>query len=199
MAEGRETIDVKALVRRRIAAHLAVMEDLLGDEEAIAQIGQAMVQAYRSGKKVLLFGNGGSAADAQHIAAELVGRYYRERPPLAAEALTVNSSSLTAISNDYSYDQVFLRQLQALGVAGDIAIGITTSGRSSNVITALEAARQKGMVTVALTGANGERLRVLVDYCIRVPATDPARIQEAHIMIGHILCEIVEESLFGGS
>jgi len=152
----------------------------------------------RAGHRAFLFGNGGSAADAQHMAAELVSRYLRERPGLPVVALTVNTSSLTAIANDYSYDAVFARQLEALGSAGDMAIGISTSGHSRNVLLAIEAAKRKGMTSVGLTGQEGGQLRGLVDWCICVPSRETPRVQESHILIGHILCEIVESQLFEG-
>jgi len=145
----------------------------------------------------LLFGNGGSAADAQHIAAELVGRYYLDRRPLPAEALTVNASSVTAIGNDYDFNQIFSRQVEALGNSEDVAVGISTSGNSVNVIRGVQAAKRKGLITAALTGEGGGSLKGEVDYCICVPSKDTPRIQEAHILIGHILCELVERALFG--
>ena len=148
---------------------------------------------------MLLFGNGGSAADAQHIAAEFVGRYYLDRPALPAQALTVNTSSLTAIANDYDYDQIFSRQIEAFGQAGDVAIGISTSGNSRNIVEALRVAKRKDMVTVGMTGESGGQLKVEVDYCICVPSRDTPRIQEAHILVGHILSELVEQAIFGGS
>lgn len=163
----------------------------------LVQVAEELIQAYKAGKKVLLFGNGGSAADAQHIAAELVGKYYLERKPLPAQALTVNTSSLTAIGNDYAFEQIFARQVEALGNSGDVAIGISTSGNSPNVIRGLQAGKRKRLITVGLTGEDGGTLKGEVDYCICVPSKDTPRIQEAHILIGHILCELVERSLFG--
>ncbi|AWK90207.1 D-sedoheptulose 7-phosphate isomerase [Azospirillum thermophilum] len=151
-----------------------------------------MIEGLRGGGKVLFCGNGGSAADSQHLAAELTGRYLHDRPPLAAVALTVDSSALTAIANDYSYDEVFARQVRALGRAGDVLVGISTSGNSRNVVAALEAARALGLRTVGLTGAGGGRMAELCDVCIRVPSTDTPRIQEMHIAAGHMLCELVE-------
>jgi len=162
----------------------------------LAQVAEKLIEAYRAGKKMLLFGNGGSAADAQHIAAELVGKYYLDRRPLPAEALTVNASSVTAIGNDYSFNDIFSRQVQALGNPGDVAIGISTSGNSLNVIKGAQTAKRKGMITVGLTGEDGGSLKDEVDYCVCVPSRDTPRIQEAHIMIGHILCELIEHALF---
>ena len=152
------------------------------------------------GRKLLLFGNGGSAADAQHLAAELVGRFQRERRPLPAIALTTDTSALTAIANDYGYDQVFARQVRALGARGDVALAISTSGRSPSVLHAVEACRALGIETIGLTGGDGGTLAGLVDLCLRVSAsTHAARIQETHILIGHVLCELVDRRLFGES
>ena len=160
-------------------------------------VGMAMADALRKGHKIFFMGNGGSAADAQHLTAEFTGRYLRERIPLPAIALNVNTSSLTAIGNDYSFDMVFARQLQALGAEGDVVVGLSTSGNSKNVLCAIEAARAKRMITVGLSGDSGGRLQKSVDYCFCVPSKETPRIQESHILIGHILCEIVENELFG--
>jgi len=187
------------LVLDNMQQSLNVKRSLLQDTELVGQVarvGVAICRAFREGNRLYLFGNGGSAADAQHIAAELVGRYRMKRQGLPATALTVNSSSLTAIGNDYSFDHVFARQLEALGTPGDIAIAISTSGRSPNVIRALESAAAKGMIRVGLTGQDGGMLKRLVNHCIQVPSKITARIQEGHILIGHILCEIVEAELF---
>ena len=194
------TEELEAKVRGRTRESIAVKEALLRDSELIrlvAEVGGELAEALRAGHRAFLFGNGGSAADAQHIAAELVGRYKLERPGLPVIALTVNSSNLTAIGNDYSFEAVFVRQIEALGSAGDVAIGISTSGNSRNVVLAIEAARRKGMASVAFTGRGGGQLKGIVDRCIRVPSEDTPRIQEAHILIGHILSEIVETELFG--
>ena len=154
--------------------------------------------ALREGRKLLLFGNGGSAADAQHIAAELVGRFLRERRPLPAIALTTDTSALTAIGNDYGFDDVFARQVRALGARGDVALAISTSGRSPNVLRAVEAARDAGLRVVALTGGDGGALAAAADVTLRVSAsTLSARIQETHILIGHVICELVDQRLFG--
>jgi D-sedoheptulose 7-phosphate isomerase len=156
--------------------------------------------AVLAGKKVLLCGNGGSAADAQHIAAELVGRFVIERRPLAAIALTTDTSALTAIANDYGYDAVFARQVRALGAAGDVAFAISTSGRSPSVLRAAEACRELGITTIGLTGGDGGALAGMVDVTLRVSAsTQSARIQETHILVGHVICELVDRQLFGES
>jgi D-sedoheptulose 7-phosphate isomerase len=195
MAESLTLLD--ASVRERIIASIELKQALLKQSQLLAQIADELIRAYRAGRKVILFGNGGSAADAQHIAAELAGRYYMDRKPLPAEALTVNTSILTAIGNDYGFEQIFARQVEALGNPGDIAIGISTSGNSPNVIEGVRAAKRKGMITIGLTGADGGQLKNEVDYCIRVPSKDTPRIQEAHILIGHIWCELIERALFG--
>jgi D-sedoheptulose 7-phosphate isomerase len=192
-------IHLNERVRRRIRESIAAKQALLADEELIclvAEVGLELAETFRRGQRVFLFGNGGSAADAQHIAAELVGRYLFERPALPAMALTVNSSNLTAIANDYSYEAVFARQLEALGAAGDVAIGISTSGNSPNVLLAIEISKRKGMASVGLTGQGGGQLKRLSDRCICVPSQDTPRVQEAHILVGHILSEIVETELF---
>ena len=195
MAESLTLLD--ASVRERIIASIELKQALLKQSQLLAQIADELIRAYRAGRKVILFGNGGSAADAQHIAAELAGRYYMDRKPLPAEALTVNTSILTAIGNDYGFEQIFARQVEALGNPGDIAIGISTSGNSPNVIEGIRAAKRKGMITIGLTGADGGQLKNEVDYCICVPSKDTPRIQEAHILIGHIWCELIERALFG--
>jgi D-sedoheptulose 7-phosphate isomerase len=187
------------LVARSLQDSIAVKQQLLNDEQYQAQVialGIAMAEALASGHKAIFFGNGGSAADAQHLAAELTGRYIIERPGLAGLALTSNTSSLTAIGNDYSYDMVFARQLEALGCAGDVAFGISTSGTSRNVVRAFDVAGSKGMITAALTGKTGGEVLSRVAHCIRIPSECTPRIQEAHILTGHILCEIIEHELF---
>ena len=192
-------LTVDKLVAGCLQDSIAVKQRLLEDEDyhlAVTGLGQAMAQALAAGHKVIFFGNGGSAADAQHLAAELTGRYMMERPGLAGLTLTSNTSSLTAIGNDYSYEMVFARQLEALGCPGDVALGISTSGRSANVVRGMETARSKHMLTAALTGKTGGALSSCVDYCIRIPSDCTPRIQEAHILTGHILCEIIEHELF---
>jgi D-sedoheptulose 7-phosphate isomerase len=194
------TEHLESKVQGCIRESVAVKEALLRDSELIrlvTEVARDLAEALRRGRRVFLFGNGGSAADAQHIAAELVGRYKLERPGLPVLALTVNTSCLTAIGNDYSFQAVFARQLEALGSAGDVAIAISTSGNSPNVVLAVEAARRKGIASVGLTGHGGGQLKGVVDRCICVPSEDTPRVQEAHILIGHILSEIVEAELFG--
>lgn len=164
---------------------------------SIREVADECIAAYRRGNRVLLAGNGGSAADAQHIAAEFVSRYAFDRPGLASIAFTTDTSMLTAISNDYGYEQVFRRQLEANGRQGDVFFGISTSGNSPNVLNALRRSREIGIVTVGLTGQGGMKMQSLCDYCLKVPSMKTPRIQESHIMIGHIICGIVEDTLFG--
>jgi D-sedoheptulose 7-phosphate isomerase len=190
--------ELEQLAHRTIQECIALQQTLLADEglaPLLARVGKAMAGALGHGGKILLFGNGGSAADAQHIAAEFVGRYRMERPSLPAIALTTDTSALTAIGNDYAFADVFSRPLEALGRKGDIAVGFSTSGKSPNVLKALAAARKKGLVTVGLTGQNGKALAQHVDYCFCIPSIDTPRIQEAHALIGHILCDMVETLL----
>jgi len=163
----------------------------------LTQVIDAIVAAFRNGNKLLLFGNGGSAADAQHIAAEFTNRFRIERPPLPALALTTDTSALTAIANDYDYARVFVKQLQALGKAGDVAMAISTSGHSPNVLAAVETCKQLKITTVGLTGGDGGKMVGKVDYLLCVAAScDTARIQETHILIGHVICEMVDQNLF---
>lgn len=195
----RETTDFIGRARRSIQASIEVMHLLLGNTETvstIAKVSALLVDSLDKGNKVVLFGNGGSAADAQHIAAEFVGRFAFDRPALPALALSVNTSCVTAIGNDYGFDLVFSRQIEALARAGDVAIGISTSGNSSNILHGVSVARKSGLVTVALTGCTGGKLKSGVDYCICAPSNDTARIQECHILIGHIISELVEETIF---
>jgi D-sedoheptulose 7-phosphate isomerase len=172
----------------------------LADEQAgaILEVIDLVVTALARGNLVFFFGNGGSAADSQHLAAELVGRFVGERRPLPALALTTDTSILTSVGNDYGFDQIFLRQIQALGRPGDVAIGLSTSGNSPNVLQAIEAARAGGLVTVGLTGRGGGRLAELAHHCLRVPSDDTARIQESHITIGHLICQGVDDAVAEG-
>jgi len=189
----------QSLATARIRDCATVTQSLLqssGYLSAVVKVAEAMTKCLRSGNKILFFGNGGSAADAQHLAAELSGRFLKERKSLSGWALTTNSSVLTAIGNDYSFDDVFARQVQGIGSPFDMAFAITTSGNSSNVLRAVNVARERKLVTVGLTGRTGGKLHAAVDHCIRIPSDHTPRIQEAHILTGHILCELIEESLF---
>ena len=191
--------DFDTRVVSAIQESIAVKERLLRTPEVVSSIVQAagvVVNAYGQGNKVLLFGNGGSAADAQHIAAEFVGRFAFDRPALPALALSVNTSCVTAIGNDYGFDRVFSRQIEALAHPGDVAIGISTSGTSPNVVAALSLSRKKGLHTIAFTGCTGGQLSGIVDYCICVPSSDTPRVQECHILIGHIISQIAEQTIF---
>ncbi len=163
----------------------------------IEEVSRVAIAAYNAGNKTLIAGNGGSAADAQHIAGEFVSKFYFDRPGLASMALTTDTSILTAIGNDYGYDKLFSRQIEANGNEGDMFIGISTSGNSENIIKALEVANEKGLITVGLTGQSGGAMKDLCDFCIKIPSKETPRIQESHILIGHIICAVVEESLFG--
>lgn len=186
-------------IRNRIENSIDVKKRILMDKSILKEINDISIEiitAFRKNKKVLFCGNGGSAADAQHIASELSGKFYLERPPLFAEALHVNSSYLTAVANDYSYEQTFSRLVQAKGKYGDILIGISTSGNSSNILRAIEMGKKLGMKTIGLTGETGGKLQNICDFIIKVPSDDVPRIQEAHILIGHIICELVENELF---
>jgi D-sedoheptulose 7-phosphate isomerase len=193
------TVDFKQCVTKTIQASIDVKERMLGNAEVVstlARITGIVIDAVRQGNKILLFGNGGSAADAQHIAAEFVGRFAFDRRPMSALALSVNTSCVTAIGNDYGYDLVFARQLEALGRPGDVAIGISTSGTSPSVIRALETAKASRLATVGFTGCTGGKVKALADYCICVPSTETPRIQECHILAGHIISELVEDAIF---
>lgn len=188
------------MIRQRIEESIRTKERILNDGELIERISHSidlLTEAFRKGNKVLLCGNGGSAADAQHIAAELSGKFYMDRPPLPAEACHVNSSFVTAVSNDYNYDLAYSRYVEGFGRKGDVLIGLSTSGNSGNVILAIEQAKKMGMVTIVLTGESGGKMKNLVDVLINVPSGDTPRIQEAHILVGHIICEMVEKNIFG--
>jgi len=192
---------MKHYIKEQITASSETKQKILADESLltlIAEVAQKCVELYRNDKKTLLAGNGGSAADAQHIAAELVGRYGFDRPSIASIALTTDTSALTAIGNDYGYDKVFSRQLEGVGSTGDLFIGISTSGNSQNIINAFESAKTKGITTVALVGRDGGKMAEMADYPLIVPSDATPRIQESHILIGHILCDIIEKELFGG-
>jgi D-sedoheptulose 7-phosphate isomerase len=189
-------------VGQTIEASIATHERLLNSEPTvrlIAAVAELIVKAMQQGQKVLLFGNGGSAADAQHIAAEFVGRFAMERAALPVSALSVNTSCLTAIGNDYGFDRVFSRQIEAFGKPGDVALGISTSGNSPNVLLGLAKAKEIGLTTVALTGDSGGQMKNDADYCICVPSSETPRIQECHILIGHAIAELVEKAIVYGS
>jgi D-sedoheptulose 7-phosphate isomerase len=195
----KQTNNFELRVTELMEASIATKQSLLRSPETVltvAKVSEILVDALKQGNKALLFGNGGSAADAQHIAAELVGRFAFDRPALPALALSVNSSCVTAIGNDYGFDQVFSRQLEALARPGDVAMGISTSGNSANIVRAMSTARKIGLKTIALTGRSGGNLRNEVDYCICVPSDETPRIQECHILIGHIISELVEREIF---
>ncbi len=186
-------------IRRSIENSIRLKKDILNDAvflNTIDKTAEEIASSLKKGGKVLLCGNGGSAADAQHLAAELSGRFYYDRDPLPAEALHVNTSYLTAVANDYSFDEVYSRMVKASGRKGDILIGISTSGNSKNVINALKAGSSIGMITIGFTGASGGKIKEVCKYLLNVPSDDTPRIQEVHIMIGHIICEIVESKLF---
>jgi D-sedoheptulose 7-phosphate isomerase len=191
----RALMDEQAV--RLLAAESVALKQRFFEANAglLVAAGRRIAECLRGGGKVLTFGNGGSAADAQHLAGELVGRFRRERAALSAIALTTDSSVVTAIGNDMGYESVFRRQVEAHGRPGDVAVGITTSGRSPNVVQALQLARERGLVTVGLTGGGGGRLAGAVDYLIDVPHAETARIQEVHVMVVHVLCQIVEEAM----
>lgn len=181
-------------IAHSIEDHIAVMRQLPELIPTIQQLAARMIDALQKGSKILWMGNGGSASDAQHLAAELVGRFSRNRQALPSIALTTDTSILTSVANDFGYDNIFARQLEALCLPGDIVVGLSTSGNSPNVLAGLEVARRKQAVTVGFTGQMGEKLASQVDYAIVVPSKDTARIQEAHAFIGHILCEWIDKS-----
>jgi D-sedoheptulose 7-phosphate isomerase len=192
---------MRPFIRDELSKTLATIERISTDETLAAEvekIAQACCAALRRGNKILLAGNGGSAADAQHIAGELVSRFHFDRPGLAAFALTTDTSVLTAIGNDYGYDRIFARQVNAVGAQGDVFIAISTSGQSPSILRALEEGRSKGLLTVGFTGAAGGDMPPLCDYCIRVPASETPKIQEGHIVLGHIICGLIECELFRG-
>ncbi|WP_447969694.1 D-sedoheptulose-7-phosphate isomerase [Nitrospira sp. M1] len=182
-----EAFETSADIKRRFVHTYA---------QQIIDVAQAMIRAFHDNRKVLLFGNGGSATDASHIAAEFVGRYKRDRAALPAMALATDMAALTCIANDYDYSDIFSRQIEAHGKKGDVAIAISTSGNSPNVLRGVQVAHERGLVTIGWTGQTGGQLMDLVDYSFQVPSTVTARIQECHITLGHVLCEIIEERLF---
>lgn len=186
---------ISDLVKSSIETKQKFLEDqnLLNTINACVNV---IVKAFNQGRKVLFCGNGGSAADAQHLAAEFSGRFYADRKALPAEALHCNTSYLTAVGNDYSYDVIYARLIEGIGHEGDVLVGLSTSGNSKNILRAFETARAKKMITIGFTGATGGQMKALSDYLVNVPSTDTPRIQESHIMAGHIICQLVEEQIF---
>ena len=192
-------MNTNKFISETIQQSINVKQNILADRSFIAlvaQVANASVKVYRSGHKIMLAGNGGSAADAQHIAGELVNRFRFDRPALPAIALSTDTSVMTSIANDSSFQNVFSRQVQALGVRGDMFIGISTSGSSENILKALKQCRKLKIISVGFTGEKNEKMEKFCDYCFAVPSEDTPRVQEAHIMIGHILCDLIESSLF---
>ena len=186
-------------IQEIVSASIALKQRILTDTTLLARVqasADRCIEAFRQDRKVLFCGNGGSAADAQHLAAEFSGRFYYDRDPLFAEALHVNTSYLTAVGNDYSYEAIYERIVRAKGRTGDILFGISTSGDSENIVRAMHVARERGMTTIALTGATGGRLAAESDILLNVPSADTPRIQEVHILLGHIICELVEAAIF---
>ena len=193
-------MDRKQVISSRLRAHIDTLSLLEQDEilkAAVATAVEKIVACFRSGGRVYFCGNGGSAADAQHLAAEFSGRFYFDRPVLPADALHCNSSYLTAVANDYGYEKVFARLISGLGRKGDILVGISTSGNSKNILQAFDVCKEQGLYTIALTGASGGKMRDAADLLVTVPSNDTPRIQEAHITVGHIICELVEQEIFG--
>jgi len=176
--------------------NIRIKEGLKSQSSLIVEISVIIIEAYRNEKKVVLFGNGGSAADSQHIATEFVGKFYKERESLPALALNTNTSSITATANDFGYELIFERQVSSLVNSGDVVIGISTSGNSPNVIKGLEKAKEKGAIIIGFTGEKENKIEEITDYCLKIPSTDTPRIQEGHITVGHIICYLVEKELF---
>lgn len=190
---------MKHKIQACISDSIDTFSDILNNksiQEHIAQVVHISVKAFKNDKKMLFCGNGGSASDAQHIAAELSGRFYINRSPLYAEALHVNSSYLTAVSNDFGYDETYARMLEAAGRKGDVLVGISTSGNSSNVVKALERAKKIGLTTIGFTGSSSGEMDKFCDIMIKIPSDNTPRIQEAHILVGHIICQLIEEAIF---
>ena len=189
-------------IKRLLQEAISVKQEILKDArllQTIQDCAAAIVIAFRNGNKVLFCGNGGSAADAQHLASEFCGRFYIDRDALPAEALHCNTSYLTAVANDYGFEHIYSRMIRGIGNKGDILIGLSTSGNSENIVRAFATAREKHLVTIALTGAGGGKIKELADHLLNIPATDTPRIQECHILLGHIICQLVEEKMFAGS
>ena len=191
---------MKNYIKDQVKKSYETKQDIYNNEELlnkIEEVSKLCVELYKNSKKTILAGNGGSAADAQHIAAEMVGRYGFDRPSLPSLALTTDTSALTAIGNDYGYDKVFSRQLEGMGQDGDLFIGISTSGNSENILNAFKSAKDKNIITVALTGRDGGEMARFADFALVVPSNSTPRIQESHILIGHIICDIIEKEIFG--
>jgi D-sedoheptulose 7-phosphate isomerase len=191
---------MKQFIANKIRESIAVKEAICQDEpllNTIKLVAEAITQSLQTDHKILFCGNGGSAADAQHLAAEFSGRFYKDRTPLYAEALHCNTSYITAVGNDYGYDQVYARILKGIGRPGDVLVAISTSGNSANILEAIKVAKEQEMIVVSMTGATGGKMKEGSDYLINIPSGDTPRIQEAHITVGHIICEIVENNLFG--
>lgn len=189
-------------IKNIIEASVKVKQQLLQNNDLIKTVNTCVtliVAAFKNGNKVLFCGNGGSAADAQHLAAEFSGRFYLDRDALPAEALHCNTSYLTAVANDYSYDVIYSRLVKGIGNKGDVLIGLSTSGNSKNIVAAFETAKEKGMLTIGFTGDSGGKMKTISDYLLNVPSADTPRIQESHIMLGHIICQLVEEQYFSPS
>lgn len=188
--------DMKCAVEAQLKETMSAMDRVAADAPLIAEMGARIIETYKKGGKLIVFGNGGSAADSQHFVCEMSGRFLKDRAPLPAVALSTNTSSVTAIGNDYGYDEVFVRQLEGLGAEGDVAVAISTSGNSPNVLKAVEAAKKKGITVIGLAGETGGKLKPLCDLCLCAPGKLSPRIQEVHITVIHILCGLVEEALF---
>ncbi|GAB3009508.1 D-sedoheptulose 7-phosphate isomerase [Niabella terrae] len=190
---------MKDQIQELIKASIQTKEQVLGNSALLAVVSkatEAIVEAFQQGHHIYFCGNGGSAADAQHLAAEFSGRFYKDRQALPAEALHCNTSYLTAVANDYSFDLIYARLIQGLGKTGDILFGLSTSGNSKNIVAAFQTAKEKGMTTIAFTGASGGAMKPWSDYLINIPSTDTPRIQESHMLLGHIICQLVEEKYF---
>jgi D-sedoheptulose 7-phosphate isomerase len=186
-------------ISRIISESIEVKQHVLHNKELLKEIEnivETIVQSFKSGHRIYFCGNGGSAADAQHLAAEFSGRFYKNRIALPAEALHTNTSYLTAVANDYGYDQVYSRLVEGITIKGDVLVGLSTSGNSPNIIEAFKVAREKGVITIAFTGESGGEMKAMSDYLVNVPSKNTPRIQESHIMVGHIICELVEEMMF---
>lgn len=192
-------MDKSSIIETNFRTSIELKQQLLSDKNvihSIVKLANLIIERYKNGGKVLFCGNGGSAADAQHLAAEFSGRYYYDRPPVFAEALHVNTSYLTAVANDYSYNEVYSRLVKAMGNKGDVLIGLSTSGNSQNVVNALKQARESGMITVGFTGLGGGEMKKWSDITFEIPSKNTPRIQECHMLIGHSICELVEQGLF---